>query len=730
MAFLLGGNGERYQLSGDELRVGRARDCEICIIDTSVSRNHARIRKTPEGHLILDEGSENGLIVNRQRVKQHLLRDGDRIKLGNFDLRYVADVPIDEALLQTPPPVRVVPTITPPAPAIERAPAPSIIPSIIPPDPPKPGTPAKPRSAARRWIALVLLAIAIVAGYRIIRIARGPETRLAFRLKADRSVAKIAPELAPLGPMTRVRVEPQVAEFTPAGGKVKIKDGAQLHVPADAFSSNVKLETSVISLGLEHFDFSMRDSWAYVIKTTGADKIDLKKTITLEIPYRPEVVRVAQLNGDTWQRIDVPPGRTTKVTIGHFSSKIFEVAKSNVAEEESPETSGPTIQPSEPEGPTPGIEAWEQQKEKIERAKKLMRERLEGSNESTKRFYGVGDQAKHSTEENCRDLTSVLDDFKKDPKNFEMPPDFANASCSDLGINWLFPGQIPSKEPDNYYWRVVSSSMDAIRKSVLASDRPLTEAQVLRIAIVANNGNVLMGILAAHNFLKDITYKGRVYPNGNTPNVPDDLGELASHLESWRHNTNVSPAGEYDKMGPIYHLFAAATARAWCGAVWGSVAINGESASRALGTMGDKYDVEKGDADTCGRDFGATVAELLPTTINDPHVPLATGSSVPAPPLWKYAPNPVTGEKAPCPPIPVASFQRRLCPWSPKDVSAEPCSAGFCWDGGFRGTLACKPEKDVPGGYRNDLNNILCPAGSHLVLEECSGVPTSCESDH
>jgi len=75
----------------------------------------------------------------------------------------------------------------------------------------------------------------------------------------------------------------------------------------------------------------------------------------------------------------------------------------------------------------------------------------------------------------------------------------------------------------------------------------------------------------------------------------------------------------------------------------------------------------------------------------------------------------------------IGSWSRRLCPWSPKSASAEPCSPGFCWDGGFQGSLACKPEVEIPNGHRNDLSNIICNGGFHLVFEECTGIPKSCD---
>lgn len=83
------------------------------------------------------------------------------------------------------------------------------------------------------------------------------------------------------------------------------------------------------------------------------------------------------------------------------------------------------------------------------------------------------------------------------------------------------------------------------------------------------------------------------------------------------------------------------------------------------------------------------------------------------------------GTGANCPPQ-TPRLQR--CPWTPADATLQPCPPGYCWDGGFRGTLACKQENQrVPNARLNDLNNLMCNDGFRPVRDPCSGVLLRCE---
>lgn len=80
------GREESRDLIRDELRIGRGTENEIVLPDFSVSRRHAAIRQEPEGWVVYDLMSTNGIQVNRVSVRRSALRPGDRIKVGIFEL--------------------------------------------------------------------------------------------------------------------------------------------------------------------------------------------------------------------------------------------------------------------------------------------------------------------------------------------------------------------------------------------------------------------------------------------------------------------------------------------------------------------------------------------------------------------------------------------------------------------------------------------------------------------
>jgi len=73
-------------LVGSLYRIGRSRDGEVVIDTPSVSRRHALLERHRRHWLLSDCGSTNGLWWRGRRVKQLLLRDGDRVRLGPPEL--------------------------------------------------------------------------------------------------------------------------------------------------------------------------------------------------------------------------------------------------------------------------------------------------------------------------------------------------------------------------------------------------------------------------------------------------------------------------------------------------------------------------------------------------------------------------------------------------------------------------------------------------------------------
>ncbi len=82
--------GQEFELTGDEMVLGRANDADISIPDTSVSRKHVRFRQMADGWAVQDLGSGNGTLLNGEPVQEETpLRPGDSIVVGDTELNFV-----------------------------------------------------------------------------------------------------------------------------------------------------------------------------------------------------------------------------------------------------------------------------------------------------------------------------------------------------------------------------------------------------------------------------------------------------------------------------------------------------------------------------------------------------------------------------------------------------------------------------------------------------------------
>lgn len=75
-------------LRGERMVLGRLKSCDVCLGDANASRKHAVLECEGTGWALVDLGSTNGTLVNRERVSRVRLRDGDVITIGISDLIY------------------------------------------------------------------------------------------------------------------------------------------------------------------------------------------------------------------------------------------------------------------------------------------------------------------------------------------------------------------------------------------------------------------------------------------------------------------------------------------------------------------------------------------------------------------------------------------------------------------------------------------------------------------
>ncbi|RYP87584.1 FHA domain-containing protein [Nocardioides guangzhouensis] len=82
--------GSRFLLDTDLVTAGRHPESEIFLDDVTVSRRHAEFRRSGGGYTVSDVGSLNGTYVNRDRIDEVTLQDGDEVQIGKYRLVYFA----------------------------------------------------------------------------------------------------------------------------------------------------------------------------------------------------------------------------------------------------------------------------------------------------------------------------------------------------------------------------------------------------------------------------------------------------------------------------------------------------------------------------------------------------------------------------------------------------------------------------------------------------------------
>ena len=84
------GSGSRFLLDKELVLAGRHPDSDIFLDDVTVSRRHAEFARSGATFAVSDVGSLNGTYVNRDRIDQVALKDGDEVQIGKFRLVFYA----------------------------------------------------------------------------------------------------------------------------------------------------------------------------------------------------------------------------------------------------------------------------------------------------------------------------------------------------------------------------------------------------------------------------------------------------------------------------------------------------------------------------------------------------------------------------------------------------------------------------------------------------------------
>jgi len=81
--------GRRIDLTHEEVSIGRAEQCTVCVNSDLVSRRHAVVNRVLGHYIVVDLKSTNGTFVNDQRVERSELTDGDLLRVGKTVLKYL-----------------------------------------------------------------------------------------------------------------------------------------------------------------------------------------------------------------------------------------------------------------------------------------------------------------------------------------------------------------------------------------------------------------------------------------------------------------------------------------------------------------------------------------------------------------------------------------------------------------------------------------------------------------
>ncbi|MBI4952611.1 MAG: FHA domain-containing protein [Myxococcales bacterium] len=78
--------GATFVVPASGATIGRSDETTVALDDPEISRRHAEIVHLPQGYVLRDLGSRNGTCVNEERVAEHVLSHGDRVRVGAHQL--------------------------------------------------------------------------------------------------------------------------------------------------------------------------------------------------------------------------------------------------------------------------------------------------------------------------------------------------------------------------------------------------------------------------------------------------------------------------------------------------------------------------------------------------------------------------------------------------------------------------------------------------------------------
>lgn len=300
------GGAERRELfEGAEISVGRVQGNDLMLPKGNVSKRHARLLYRDGRFIVTDLNSTNGTYVNRRRITQAtIVREGDRIYIGDFILRIEPSTAGAEASGTAPAPMPA--ASMPPAPRqplqtqgdsqpgatarpsadeeeeLTRSPQRSALMRSSPvaaSEPSSLGTPAGRSTVSDDDLGLRLAVLEATAAL-VERVARGlrPEElegevsadlvgridqtlrdawsklssdrAVPTRVPADRVLALARAELIELGPLGELLSDPEVTDVAIVGAdRLTVTRGGRSSMSDSAFSCNLAVRWTIARLG-------------------------------------------------------------------------------------------------------------------------------------------------------------------------------------------------------------------------------------------------------------------------------------------------------------------------------------------------------------------------------------------------------------------------------------------------------------------------------------------------
>ena len=75
-----------YTFNKKDVSIGRDPGSDIFLDNAGISRQHARIERTPGGYVVEDLGSANGTFINDSQVQKEFVGHDDVVQIGKFTL--------------------------------------------------------------------------------------------------------------------------------------------------------------------------------------------------------------------------------------------------------------------------------------------------------------------------------------------------------------------------------------------------------------------------------------------------------------------------------------------------------------------------------------------------------------------------------------------------------------------------------------------------------------------